>query len=108
MEKKNDNRNGNKKRYGKLDGIRGIALLNMIAYHMTWDLVYIYQVDWGWYRSQGAYLWQQGICWTFIFLSGFSRRRSYHVGNACRHAYEQGRVRGAYADRLLYAADVPA
>lgn len=79
MEKKSDNRNGNKKRYGKLDGIRGIALLNMIAYHMTWDLVYIYQVDWGWYRSQGTYLWQQGICWTFIFLSGFCWSLGHHA-----------------------------
>lgn len=60
-----------KKRYRKLDGIRGIALLNMIAYHAVWDLVYLYQVDWNWYKSRGAYAWQQGICWTFIFLSGF-------------------------------------
>lgn len=60
-----------KKRYEKLDGIRGIALLNMIAYHTIWDLVYIYQLDWNWYKTEGAYIWQQGICWTFIFLSGF-------------------------------------
>jgi len=58
-------------RYGKLDAIRGIALLNMIAYHAIWDLVYLYGVPWEWYRSEGGYLWQQGICWTFIFLSGF-------------------------------------
>ena len=63
--------NQKKKRYEKLDGVRGIALLHMIAYHMIWDLVYIYQLDWNWYQSKGAYVWQQGICWTFIFLSGF-------------------------------------
>lgn len=57
-------------RYERLDFIRGTALLNMIAYHLIWDLVYIYRLDWGWYRSAGAYAWQQGICWTFIFLSG--------------------------------------
>lgn len=61
----------NMKRYEKLDGIRGFALLNMIAYHTVWDLVYLYQFDWNWYKSEGAYVWQQGICWTFIFLSGF-------------------------------------
>lgn len=75
MEKKNRN----KKRYEKLDGIRGIALLNMMAYHIIWDLVYIYQVNWGWYRSRGAYLWQQGICWTFIFLSGFCWSLGHHA-----------------------------
>ncbi len=69
--KKTNNHNTEKKRYEKLDGIRGIALLNMIAYHTVWDLVYLYQTDWSWYKSEGAYVWQQGICWTFIFLSGF-------------------------------------
>lgn len=60
-----------KKRYKKLDEIRGLALLNMIAFHAAWDLVYIYGVNWRWYRSYGAHVWQQGICWTFILLSGF-------------------------------------
>lgn len=60
-----------KVRYRKLDGIRGIAFLNMIAFHAAWDLVYIYGFQWDWYQSRGGYLWQQGICWTFIALSGF-------------------------------------
>lgn len=66
-------------RYEKLDGIRGIALLNMVLYHMVWDLVYLYQFDWRWYQSEGAYIWQQGICWTFIFLSGFCWSLGGHV-----------------------------
>lgn len=69
----------NKRRYEKLDGIRGLALLNMIAYHTAWDLVYIYQVNWEWYKSRGAYVWQQGICWTFIFLSGFCLPMGRHT-----------------------------
>lgn len=60
-----------KARYRKLDGIRGIAILNMIAFHAIWDLVYIYGFQWEWYQSRGGYIWQQGICWTFILLSGF-------------------------------------
>lgn len=59
------------KRYDLLDTIRGITLLSMIAYHGVWDLVYMYGVKWNWYRGTGAYIWQQSICWTFIFLSGF-------------------------------------
>ena len=61
----------NHKRYELLDTIRGMVLISMIIYHACWNLVYIYGVDWGWYRSKGAYIWQQSICWTFILLSGF-------------------------------------
>lgn len=59
------------RRYFALDGIRGLALLNMIAYHAVWDLVYLFNFHLQWYQSEGAYIWQQCICWTFIFLSGF-------------------------------------
>lgn len=59
------------KRYVILDRIRGITLISMILYHAVWDMVYLFHVDWGWYRTAAAYLWQQSICWTFIFLSGF-------------------------------------
>ncbi len=59
------------KRYGILDSIRGLVLCSMIVYHACWDLVYIFHMDFSWYQSTGAYIWQQSICWTFIFLSGF-------------------------------------
>lgn len=58
-------------RYHLLDSIRGITLLSMICYHGIWDLVYLYGREWSWYKGTGAYVWQQSICWTFIFLSGF-------------------------------------
>lgn len=60
-----------KNRVQLLDTIRGIVLVSMILYHATWNFVYIYGMDWAWYRSEGAYIWQQSICWTFILLSGF-------------------------------------
>lgn len=60
-----------RKRYHTLDTLRGIALLNMIAYHAVWDLVNIFHLDWKWYHSEGAHIWQQFICCTFILLSGF-------------------------------------
>ncbi len=58
-------------RYHLLDGIRGIVLISMIAYHFSWNMVFMYGAKWSWYRSTGAYIWQQSICWTFIILSGF-------------------------------------
>lgn len=61
----------NPKRYDLLDTIRGVVLVSMMIYHGTWNFVYIYGMDWEWYRGTGAYLWQQSICWIFILLSGF-------------------------------------
>ena len=60
-----------KVRYAGLDTLRGVTLVSMMAYHACWDLVYIFGMDWAWYSSFGAYLWQQSICWTFILLSGY-------------------------------------
>ena len=74
---------GASKRLSHLDTLRGITLISMIAYHASWDLVYLYGVNWPWYRSFGAYLWQQSICWTFILLSGFC----LHLG---RHRLRRG------------------
>lgn len=63
--------NVTKKRLHFLDGIRGIVLISMVAYHFSWNMVYLYGARWMWYRSTAAYIWQQSICWTFILLSGF-------------------------------------
>lgn len=59
------------KRYTVLDGLRGLALVNMIIYHAIWDLVYLFGFNWKWYQSDAAHIWQQAICWTFVLLSGF-------------------------------------
>ena len=61
----------NSERYAVLDGIRGIAVINMVIYHGIWDLVYLFGYDWLWFQSLGVFFWQQYICCTFIFLSGF-------------------------------------
>ena len=60
-----------KTRLDLLDSIRGATLLSMAAYHAVWDLVYLFGVQWDWYKGGLGFLWQQSICWTFIFLSGF-------------------------------------
>ena len=68
------------RRFAGLDTIRGITLISMIAYHACWDMVYLFGADWDWYRSDGAYLWQQSICWTFILLSGYCWHLGRHHG----------------------------
>ena len=54
-----------------LDALRGFLMINMIAYHGMWDLVYLFGVKADWYSGTPKYLWQQFICWSFILLSGF-------------------------------------
>ena len=65
-------------RSGTLDTLRGLTLVSMIVYHACWDLVYLYRLDWGWYRSFWAGIWQQSICCTFILLSGFCWQMGRH------------------------------
>lgn len=59
------------KRYYFLDDLRGLNLISMVCFHGVWDAVYIFGMDWKWFYSPIAYIWQQSICWTFILLSGF-------------------------------------
>lgn len=75
-----------KTRYCVLDALRGLAVINMIVYHTLWDLVYIFNFDLPWYHSKGAYAWQQGICWTFILISGFCYPFGNKKGKAQRGA----------------------
>ncbi len=58
-------------RYRLIDSFRGITVFSMIAYHLVWDLVYIFYLPWSWFYGFGSYVWQQSICWSFILLSGF-------------------------------------
>ncbi len=67
-----------KARREELDTLRGLTLISMIVYHACWDLVYLFDKDWTWYRSEGAFLWQQSICWTFILLSGYCWQLGRH------------------------------
>lgn len=61
-----------------IDALRGFALINMIVYHLLYDLCYIWGVSIPWFGGRGAYLWQQAICFTFIILSGFTWHYGHH------------------------------
>jgi len=63
-----------KTRYHVLDALRGLALINMIAYHFLWDMIYLFGLSAPWYAAAPGRIWQQCICWTFISLSGLCAR----------------------------------
>lgn len=60
-----------KARYYLIDGIRGIAIVNMVVFHFMYDVFIVYGKNPDWYSLPATHIWQQAICWTFIFVSGF-------------------------------------
>lgn len=62
----------NKQRYHVLDYIRAFVILNMILFHLIWDLVYMYGKEFLWYEGISGEIWERFICFGFILLSGFS------------------------------------
>ncbi|MBQ9284151.1 MAG: DUF1624 domain-containing protein, partial [Acidaminococcaceae bacterium] len=74
-------------RYRLLDTLRGFSLVSMILYHICWDLVHMYGFDWPWFMKTQGYLWQQSICWLFIFVSGFClglKRDEHTLSSSCK------------------------
>jgi uncharacterized membrane protein len=67
---------GNGGRTALLDELRGLAILNMIAYHVCYDLVYIHGFDWPWFRGVWADVWQEAICLSFIAIAGVCTKLS--------------------------------
>lgn len=65
-------------RLSKLDTLRGLNLISMMAYHAMWDVVYLFGRDMAWYKGTPGFIWQQLICQTFILLSGFSWNLGKH------------------------------
>ena len=61
-------------RLWQLDALRGLALVNMIAYHALYDWVYVFGLPCAWYdiSAPGCHIWQQYICWSFLLIAGFS------------------------------------
>ena len=58
-------------RFFLIDGIRGLAVIHMIAFHFLFDWHEIFRGDFRWYWLAPVRIWQQFICWTFILVSGF-------------------------------------
>lgn len=88
-----------KKRYYILDIIRGVTLISMIAYHFMYDLYAFGVISWVTFFSKPMQIWQQSICMTFIFLSGFC----FHLG---RKQWKRGLIILGFAAILSLATFV--
>lgn len=67
------------KRQVWLDTWRGLAVVHMVAYHILWDMVYLFGWHIPWFETEAAFYWEQWIAWSFIFISGFCAVRSRHL-----------------------------
>ena len=78
-----------KQRYGLIDALRGLALLNMLVFHFLYDIFVVYDVQRFWALQPGVVIWERFICVSFILISGVSLNFSHHpyrrglIVNAC-------------------------
>lgn len=61
-----------KSRIPIIDFIRGLAIINMVIYHLLFSLVFIFNVKIPFFSLEKFYPYQQYIAWSFILVSGFS------------------------------------
>lgn len=59
-----------KVRYFLIDIIRGFAIVNMVLYHLLYDMVYMFGFDIPFFRTESAYVWERIVCSAFILISG--------------------------------------
>jgi uncharacterized membrane protein len=59
-----------------LDELRGLAIVNMVAYHVCYDLVYLHGFDLPWFHGFAAGVWQECICVSFLFIAGVCTKLS--------------------------------
>ncbi len=85
-------------RIGWLDAFRGVALLAMATYHLTWDFEYFGYLAPGTAGHGFPKLYARGIATTFLFLAGLGLVLAHRNGfNRRRFLIRFGKVAGAAA-----------
>ena len=59
-------------RYHLIDALRGFALVNMVLFHLMYDIFNIFSAETGWNSEPLTIIWERFICCSFIILSGVS------------------------------------
>lgn len=65
-------------RYHLIDVLRGFALVNMVAFHLIYDIFNIFSAETSWNSEPLTIIWERFICCSFIILSGVSFNFSHH------------------------------
>ena len=65
-------------RYRLIDSLRGLAVVNMVIFHLLYDIFVIYRSDYKWALHPAVYAWERYICFSFIIISGVSLHFTSH------------------------------
>ena len=71
------------RRCSLIDAIRAVAIINMIAYHLCYNIFCVFGVWVDFWKATPVVIWERFICCTFIIVSGMSM-------NFSRHGYRRG------------------
>lgn len=74
-----------RERYRLIDALRGVSLLNMLAFHLLYDIFVVYASAPDWAARPEIITWERFICVPFVLISGVSL-------NFSRHAYRRGLI----------------
>lgn len=66
-------------RYLFLDELRGLAILNMILFHLCWNIDHLLNIPLPWYHGTAAHVWQLYICGSFLLLAGMCIHYTRHL-----------------------------
>ena len=66
------------RRYSLIDAIRAFAIINMILFHLCYDIFVVFGVWKKFPFAVPAIIWERCICFTFIIVSGISMNYSHH------------------------------
>lgn len=61
---------GSSQRVRGYDVLRGISVVSMVAFHACYDIVYLWDVRLGWFRSPLQDVWRPSISWCFLLIAG--------------------------------------
>ncbi len=67
-----------KNRYRLIDSLRGLAVVNMVIFHLLYDIFVIYGSNYNWNSQLPVYIWERYICISFIVISGVSLHFTSH------------------------------
>ena len=61
---------GSSQRVRGYDVLRGFSVVSMVAFHACYDIVYLWDVRLGWFRSPLQDVWRASISWCFLLIAG--------------------------------------